>query len=169
MLHIFSYTPDHHKVLGGLGSNAQNNAVSSTEMLANSCQPFFIWRLPNISFLCRCGHFTQFLTKKFDENWTSTLPIPWGMGLVNVIFVCRSGDFMQVFVIKYFCQLSSTYPHKGWDLVNMSFLYRSCMLIQFLEETMWGYIELLPHHWSNKGGVWQTWLFCADLDISFSS
>ena len=56
-------SPTPPQMLGGLVSNAQNNTVSNTKMLVNCPQLFRIWKLPNMSFLCRLRHFTQFLAK----------------------------------------------------------------------------------------------------------
>ena len=63
-------SPHHHE---GLGSNAQNNGMSSTKISVNCFQPFPIQRLPN-SFLHRFTHFIQFLVKSFYSKLTPTPP-----------------------------------------------------------------------------------------------
>ena len=60
----------------GLGSNAQNNVTSDTKILVNCPHLFPTERLSNISFLCRSGHFTQFLAKVFSLKIDSLPPTP---------------------------------------------------------------------------------------------
>ena len=80
----------------GVGSNEQNNAVSSTNILVNYPQPFPIVRLPNMSFLCILdislnSYQNGFLWKL--KPWPS--PPHEKSGLVNVTFLYRFGYFMQ--------------------------------------------------------------------------
>ena len=101
-------------------------------------------RLVNITFLYRSGHFIQFLTNKFFV----LLPIhPYSMGICGVKnrFLCRSGYFIP-FPAKsndIFANWSPT-SHEGWELVNMTILFRSGSFISFLVQTVWVEIDLYP-------------------------
>ena len=62
----------------GLGFNAQHSAMSGKNV--SSPQPFPIGRVPNMSFLHRSWHFTQFVAQLFPLKIDhSSLPTPWGV------------------------------------------------------------------------------------------
>ena len=48
---MFPDSPHHHQWLG-LGSNAQNNAISSSKMVVKYPKPFPIGKLPKHHFFC---------------------------------------------------------------------------------------------------------------------
>ena len=112
---IFSDSPHHHKGFG-LGSNAQNNVMSETKYLLNCPQPFPIGRLPNISFLCRSGQFTQFPAKMFSLK-IEPYPTSWGVG-ISEWFSAQIWIF-NIMPIKNNCILTPSHSHVGWELVNV--------------------------------------------------
>ena len=77
---------------------------NQTELLVNCPQPFPIWRLPNMSFLWRSGHFTQFLAKKIYENYLHSMRD----GVCERDFCIWIWIFYAILSKNYFCQLNST-------------------------------------------------------------
>ena len=135
----------------GFRSNAQNNATSSTKMLVNCSQPFPIRMFPNMSFLCKSKHFTQFLMKLFLNR---SLPSsPRDLEPVMMTFLCRSAHFTQCLAKKR-CKLTTPHSHEKWKLVNVTFLHRTGSFLQFLKKQFWGILTPTPSllQWG-----WRVW------------
>ena len=123
-------------------------------------QPFTVGRLQDMSFLCRSGCFIQFLAKMFSLRID---PPPHGVEFNEHDFYVQIWRFYAM-TRKKIVNWHPPYPPWGWNLVNMSFLYRSG---SFVQKQLWG--ELTPpHHLSNEGGVWQPFFFPRGLNISFN-
>ena len=64
--------------------------------------PYGVEDYEKMTFLCRCGHFFQFLTKYFCLELTPHfLPTQSGWWLANMTYLCQSKHFMQ-FLPKMF-------------------------------------------------------------------
>ena len=130
--HAFQF-PTWPQRVDGIGSNTQNNAMSSIKMLVSCPQPSHIWMLPNISSVCRSGYFTQFLANKFLWKFTLT---SWGVG------ISKHELFIQIWIFQaisgkknIFIDLGPPHP------MNLSFQYKSWSFVQFLVRTIRGGID----------------------------
>ena len=86
-------------------------------------------KVGNMSFLCRPGHFMEFLEKNivFEINSYPYTPTPNGVEVGNIFFLCRSEHFIQ-FWAKGKLEL---YPlPMGWKVWTC--LCRSGHFIQYL-------------------------------------
>ena len=139
---VFSKSPHHHKWLGGLGSNAQNSAMSSTKISVKCAQSFHIGRLPNMFFFSmQIWTFLSIPSKtNFYEYWWPPIPMPWVLGASEHDFLCRFGYFIQV--------LGKMMGGSWWTWV---FYTDFGSFVQFLGKLILGETTLLPHHYSNEG------------------
>ena len=133
-----------HIITGGdWGSNAKHNVISSSKMLVNCPQSFPIWRLPNISFLCRSWHFNWFLAKTFLWKLTPVLTTPCGWGLVNMTSVCRSWIFHAVLSKK------TLFSMMGWCCWTWIFC-TDLIFCLFPRKNIYRGIDPPPHHYLSE-------------------
>ena len=113
--------------------------------------------------LWKSGHLTHFLPVSFCKL-TPPHPIKgWGFGNMTVAKVW----IYHAVPKKIMCNLAPLLPHKGeGGFVELQFSVQIWIIPSITSETL---LEIDPTLHSIGDEGWQTWLFCADLDISFNS
>ena len=151
--------------------------------------------LDNMSFCTGCS--IEFQSWLFLMNWPfNSLPCSMRVVLPDMRFMCSSGNFMQFLGIFY--KVTPHYTHEGGGLwtwvictdLDISFnswhnsfrkrthtsqewrIWNHCLQIwtyNVISSTCFVKWSLHSHFHLRRGRGWQTWLFCANLDVSFSS